>query len=111
MAVQSGYARGAPGRVTGRYAQYALARPGGICAVRNWQRCSIEPGHADEAGIASPFRCRILPGDRAICATHAGEETERCGIFGVPHVAPVHRLTCMFRNARSAIEPLSRRTL
>jgi hypothetical protein len=51
----------------------------------------FQPERADEAGFASPFRCRVvLP--IAPNPQRMGRKTERCGILGVPHAAPVHRL-------------------
>lgn len=48
-----------------------------VFASRNEQRCLIGLGHSDEAGIASPFRRRILPCDCARSATHAATDQVR----------------------------------
>ena len=59
-------------------------------SARNWQRCLIAPGHSDEAGNASPFRRRIVRGDRVKCAANAVRD-QRCSMLGMPHSAEVHR--------------------
>jgi hypothetical protein len=70
----------------------------------------LSPGTGMKQGPAVHFVAGLF---QAIApdAQRMRRETECCGVLNVLHAAPVHRLQCMRQNARSAIGPLSLRTL